>query len=442
MGKNLEGINHYNKLIDELKANDIEPFVTLFHWDLPQPLEEEYRGFLSSAIVNDFVNYAEICFWEFGDRVTNWVTLNEPYRFTSFGYVEGRYPPGRGKNNAESDPETEPYIVAYNLLNCHAATYRKYQEDFKDLQKGKVGITLDTNFFKPYRGPNNKDDVKAVEYAYDFMFGWFMEPLQKGSWPQNIEKFATSATAKHPNGRALPTFSNAQSNKLIHSYDFLGINYYTANYAQFGPPPDAGPGYATDCHYTPSGLDPDKNPIGEPAFPGSWVYLCANELVELLHLIREKYSVTKDIVITENGSPDMNDTSKTYEQVRDDNYRIKYIKNHLEAIRTANCKGLKVKGYFAWSFMDSFEWGSGYTSRFGGLLKRTLTNGEQEDEVDDMVTEAEQAIEVITKPKKAKAQWCCLGLPRWQLDCYGVEFGWESDVFGVKGKENDKDNKQ
>ncbi|KAK1418451.1 hypothetical protein QVD17_27596 [Tagetes erecta] len=150
MGKSLEGINFYNKLIDELIANDIKPFVTLFHWDLPNSLEEEYMGFLSSKIVEDFANYAEICFWEFGDRVKNWVTLNEPYRFTYAGYVTGSSAPGRGGKNQEGETETEPYTVAYNLLNCHAAAYRKYQEDFKD----------------------NPEDVKAVEYAYDFMFGW------------------------------------------------------------------------------------------------------------------------------------------------------------------------------------------------------------------------------------------------------------------------------
>ncbi|PWA79244.1 glycoside hydrolase family 1 [Artemisia annua] len=434
MGKNLEGINHYNKLIDELKANDIEPFVTLFHWDLPQALEEEYRGFLSSAIVDDFVNYAEICFWEFGDRVTNWVTLNEPYRYAFSGYVEGSYPPGRGAKNAESDPETEPYIVAYNLLNCHAATYRKYHEDFKDLQKGKVGITLDTNFFKPYRGPHNKDDVNAVEYAYDFMFGWFMEPLTKACWPENMERFATSATARHPNGRALPTFSYDQRSKLINSYDFLGINYYTANYAKIrGPLAGVASGYETDRQYDSSEVDPNGKPIGEQAYDGSWVYLCAHELVELLLHIRKKYRVTKYIVITENGSPDKNDTKKTYEQVRDDNYRIKYIKKHLEAIRTANHKNLNVKGYFVWSFMDSFEWSFGYTSRFGmiyvdyrnnlqrypkksalwfkkflsiengGHRKRALTNGEHEDEVDDILTEADEATEFIPRLKKARA---------------------------------------
>ncbi|KAJ0717470.1 putative beta-apiosyl-beta-glucosidase [Helianthus annuus] len=131
MGKSMEGINHYNKLIDELLANDIEPFVTLYHWDTPNALEEEYKGFLSSKVVNDFVNYAEICFWEFGDRVKNWVTLNEPYTFIYGGYVEGMFAPGRGGENQDGDSQVEPYIVAYNLLNSHAAAYRLYHENYK-----------------------------------------------------------------------------------------------------------------------------------------------------------------------------------------------------------------------------------------------------------------------------------------------------------------------
>ncbi|KAL7609684.1 hypothetical protein Lser_V15G14341 [Lactuca serriola] len=439
MGKSLEGINHYNKLIDELIDNGIQPFVTLFHWDLPNALEEEYMGFLSSKVVDDFVDFADICFWEFGDRVKDWATLNEPYRFTISGYVEGVYPPGRGGKGEEGDPETEPYTVSYNLLNCHAAAYRKYEKDYKAHQKGKVGITFDTNFFKPYRGSSNKDDVNAVQYAYDFMFGWFLEPLTKGTWPESMQKFATSPTKKYPNGRRLPKFSDDQLAKLIGSYDFLGINYYTANFSQFqAPAPDVRIGYLTDRHYTPSGKDPRKNPIGPVAFEGSWVYLCPEELTKLLLLVKNKYHVTKDIIITENGSQDQNLPDKTFVQVRDDTFRINYIKKHLEAIKNARSLGVNVMGHFVWSFMDSFEWVFGYNSRFGMfyvdytnnllrypknsaiwyrkflsaksrlLLKRSLRNDQQEkeDEVNDITKEEEdddEIIEVIPKLKKAKA---------------------------------------
>ncbi|KAK1418706.1 hypothetical protein QVD17_27852 [Tagetes erecta] len=391
MGKSLEGINFYNKLIDELKANDIEPFVTLFHWDLPNALEEEYMGFLSPKIVDDFVNYAEICFWEFGDRVKNWVTLNEPYRFSYFGYVTGQHAPGRGGEGQEGDPESEPYTVAFNLINCHAAAYRKYQQDFQDAQKGKVGITLDVNFFKPFS--NDQNDVKAVEYAYDFMFGLFMEPLTSGDWPSNVKEFATKPSLNQPNGRALPTFTDDLKKKLIHSYDFLGINYYTANFIQFVDSFGPSDGFVTDSHYKSSeaGKDSKGNVIGPAPFPESWVYLCANELVDLLLHIKKTYNVEKYFVITENGAPELNEDGsyydsgndpkkkkekviKTYEQVKDDEFRLKYIKWHLDAIRRANSKWSidsiiwkkhLVMGYFVWSFTDSYEWGGGYTQRFG-----------------------------------------------------------------------------
>lgn len=435
VGKNQKGIDYYNKLIDELLVNGIEPFVTLFHWDLPNALEEEYMGFLSSKIVADFVDYADICFWEFGDRVKNWVTLNEPYRFTYGGYIEGTFAPGRGENSKDSDLETEPYIVAYNLLNSHAAAYRKYEKDYKGFQKGKVGITLDLNFCKPYHGPSNQQDVKAVEYAFDFVNGWFLEPLVKGTWPENMQKFATTPTANYPNGRTLPKFSDDQRTKLIDSYDFLGINYYTANYAQYQDPSSDIPlGYATDCHFKALGKDPRDIPIGKPAYPNSWVYLCPKELTELLYRVKNTYNVFKPIIITENGSPDMNETGKTYEEVRDDTYRMEYIKKHLIAIRTAIRNKVNVMGYFVWSFMDSFEWASGYKDRFGmiyvdygnilqrypknsalwfkmflsekknGSWRRTIMDGEEEEEVTDIVFEAgaEKTTEVIPKLKKAK----------------------------------------
>ncbi|KAJ9556443.1 hypothetical protein OSB04_011057 [Centaurea solstitialis] len=482
MGKNQEGINYYNKLIDELLANDIEPFVTLFHWDLPNALEEEYMGFLSSKVVADFVDYVDICFWEFGDRVKNWLTVNEPHMFTYNGYVTGTFAPGRGENCKDSDLETEPYTVAYNLLNCHAATYRKYEKDYKSFQKGKVGIALDLNFSKPYHGPSNLEDVKAVEYASDFVNGWFLEPLAKGKWPENMQKFATTPTVNYPKGRTLPEFSDDQRIKLIDSYDFLGINYYTAFYARYQPPSvDIPPGYTRDCHFIVSGKDPNGDTIGkqvrqllhlnknndrgsittemshfnltqhtlqayvDPTNPDlSWVYLCPNELTELLYCVKNTYNVSKPIIITKNGSPDMNNPGKTYQEVRDDKYRTEYIKKHLIAIRIAMryasllpifiChQYLNVTGYFVWSFMDSFEWNSGYKDRFGliyldyvnnlqrypknsalwfkkilsekkeGLLKRTKMDGEEDVEVNDMMFEAEKPTEIIPKLKKAKA---------------------------------------
>ncbi|KAK9068287.1 hypothetical protein SSX86_012398 [Deinandra increscens subsp. villosa] len=366
MGKSLEGINHYNTLIDELLANQIEPFVTLFHWDTPMALEQEYTGFLSSKIVDDFVNYADVCFWEFGDRVKNWVTLNEPYTFVYGGYVQGTYAPGRGGENQKGDPQVEPYIVAYNLLNSHAGAYRLYQQNYKSFQKGKIGITLNCNYFQPYRGSTYQPDILAVDHAYDFTFGWFMEPLTKGSWPKNMQRLAITPTPDYPNGRVLPKFSKDQQKNLIDSYDFLGINYYFASFAQYQDPSDEIPkGFSTDCHFQKTVQDPKGCYVGEPSYEGSQFFNCPEQFTKFLVHIKTKYNITKDFIITENGSPDKNEPGKTFEQVSNDAYRINFIKHHLKAIKIARLNKVNVMGYFVWSFMDSFEWSYGYNIRFG-----------------------------------------------------------------------------
>ncbi|KAK9068288.1 hypothetical protein SSX86_012399 [Deinandra increscens subsp. villosa] len=453
MGKNVEGINYYNRLIDELQANGIEPFVTLYHWDLPNALEEEYMGFLSTKIVDDFVNYAELCFWEFGDRVKHWVTFNEPYRFTYNGYVDGTFAPGRGGKNKDGkvevgDPETEPYIVAANILKCHLVAYRMYEEVFKSIQNGQVGITLDATYLVP-ADPTNPDDIKAVEYALEFSFGWFMEPLVSGTWPKSMQKFATTPSVHHAT-RSLYEFTEEEKKKLINSYDFLGINYYTSYYAQLNEPPPGtlSDGYIYDMRYNAFGIFTDKHgnkkQIGEEAFPGSWVYLCANELVDLMIYIKKTYKVEKPCMITENGSPELNDKNKTgYEQVKDDTFRQKYLKWHLDAIRRTNAlltidnitKKPLINGYFAWSFTDSYEWASGYTARFGMNYvdyndnlhrypknsaiwfkkflsekklgeprKRALIALEAEDEVmNGTPLKEERPVEMVQKMKKAKS---------------------------------------
>ncbi|KAI3693347.1 hypothetical protein L6452_33182 [Arctium lappa] len=193
-----------------------------------------------------------------------------------------------------------------------------------------------------------------------------------------------------------------------------------------------------DCHFIASGKDSNGDPIGKQAYVDptnpnlSWVYLCPDELTELLYRVKNIYNVSKPIIITENGSPDMNDTSKTYQQVRDDTYRMEYIKKHLIAIRTAIRNNVNVMGYYVWSFMDSFEWSSGYKDRFGliyvdyvnnlqrypknsalwfkkflsekkeGLLKRSRMDDNEEVEVNETMVEADKPTEVISKLKKAK----------------------------------------
>ncbi|KAI4357107.1 hypothetical protein L6164_001076 [Bauhinia variegata] len=240
-GVNQEGINYYNSLINELLANGIQPFVTLFHWDLPQTLEDEYGGLLSSRIVDDFRDYAELCFKEFGDRVKHWITLNEPWTVSRNGYAAGNLAPGRcsawqNLNCTGGDSATEPYIVAHNQLLAHAAAVNVYRTKYQASQKGLIGITLVCHWMVPLS--DRKSDQRAAERAVDFMFGWFMDPLTTGEYPSSMQSLV---------GNRLPKFSKEQSRLVKGSFDFIGVNYYTSNYAVNAPLINARPSYITDA---------------------------------------------------------------------------------------------------------------------------------------------------------------------------------------------------
>jgi beta-glucosidase len=136
---NQAGINHYNKLIDILILNHIKPLVSLYHWDLPQYLEDEYSGWLNSRIEVDFNQFADICFLNFGDRVKQWITINEPLTFINKGYIEGIFPPGRCSDRRKckrGNSSTEGYLVAHNVLNSHANVVNLYKTKYQLIQQG------------------------------------------------------------------------------------------------------------------------------------------------------------------------------------------------------------------------------------------------------------------------------------------------------------------
>ncbi|KAI9196986.1 hypothetical protein LWI28_028772 [Acer negundo] len=246
-GVNPLGVKFYNNVIDELLANGMKPFVTLFHWDLPQALEDKYGGFLSSEIVKDFRDYADFCFKTFGDRVKHWVTMNEPYSFSVNGYNGGTFAPGRCSsymgNCTAGDSSTEPYIVAHNLLLSHAAAVKVYRTKYQAYQKGKIGITIVTHWFIP-KSPKSEADKEAANRILDFLFGWFADPITYGNYPKIMRSLV---------GDRLPKFTKAQSEMLRGSFDFLGVNYYTTNYAQHSlTVPKFNKSYSTDSRVTPS----------------------------------------------------------------------------------------------------------------------------------------------------------------------------------------------
>ncbi|BAT91791.1 hypothetical protein LR48_Vigan05g196900 [Vigna angularis] len=361
-GINKEGIDYYNSLIDHLIANGLKPYVTLFHWDLPQALEEEYKGFLSRHIVGDFRDYAEVCFQYFGDRVKHWITLNEPYVYSIHGYALGINAPGRCSETVDStclggNSGTEPYIVSHNLLHAHAAAVDVYRNQFKEHQKGMIGITLNTQWYEPYS--DDKFDKEAAERALDFMFGWYMKPLTSGKYPESMRSLV---------GNRLPEFSKQEARFLIGSFDFIGINYYTTNYVAHQPllqplGSKSEPNSITDAHVT---YLTERNgiPIGAPTASG-WLYVYPKGIRELLLYTKEKYNDPL-IYITENGrGNDVYDEKETLEEALIDIYRIDYYYRHLYYLLSAIREGVNVKGYFAWSFLDDFEWGDGYLVGFG-----------------------------------------------------------------------------
>ncbi|CAN1805087.1 Beta-glucosidase 24 [Linum perenne] len=166
---NEKGIKYYNNVINEAISQGLTPFLTLFHLDLPQALQDEYGGFLSNHIVNDFRDFADLCFREFGNRVKHWITLNEPGTFLSSGYVVGDLAPGRC---------TPPHATAVELYR------RKYQTS----QSGVIGVAVNADWLIPYNASNALDH-KAAQRAYDFNLGWFLDPMVRGEYPSSMKYY-------------------------------------------------------------------------------------------------------------------------------------------------------------------------------------------------------------------------------------------------------------
>ncbi|XP_011094085.2 beta-glucosidase [Sesamum indicum] len=372
-GINKEGIKFYNDLIDLLLAQGIEPFVTIFHFDVPQCLEEEYGGFLNERIVEDFAEYAELCFFEFGDRVRFWITQNEPITFAKNGYVYGSFPPGHGSASSVpsegkalghrcargvdnitygGDAGTEPYTVAHNLILAHAVAGDIYKRKYQRVQGGTIGITHMSGWFDPFS--ETQADIDAAKRAVDFMWGWFVAPLVTGEYPQVM---------KDRVGNRLPKFTPAQSSMLRRSYDFIGMNYYTTYWAAYKPtPPGTPPTYLTDQEVE-FFVERNGIPIGEQA-ASDWLYIVPYGIRELLLHTKNVYNDPL-IYITENGVNEKNDWQSTIQTGLKDDFRIKFHQDHLAFAKEAMDLGVRLAGYFAWSLFDNYEWAEGYTVRFG-----------------------------------------------------------------------------
>ncbi|KAK4253658.1 hypothetical protein QN277_010305 [Acacia crassicarpa] len=360
-GVNPEGIRYYNNLINELLSKGIQPFVTLFHFDLPEALEAEYGGLLSPKIVKDFRDYAEVCFREFGDRVKHWITLNEPSSYSIVGYGYGVFPPERCSSFlgcSAGDSSTEPYLVSHNLILAHAEAVRLYRKKYQISQKGQIGIILAMLWYIPIS--QSKADEDAASRANDFSCAWFLEPLNSGKYPEVMVKHV---------GKRLPKFSRRQALVVKGSFDFIGVNYYTTYYAFNVPCQTENQTALTDACFN-STTERNGVPIGPK--PGTnWLYVYPRGIQEVLEYTKEKLN-NPVIYITENGCNEIDNGRKSL----NDTVRIDYIDRHLVYIQRAMRNGVKVKGYFTWSLLDNFEWNSGFSVRFG-IIYVDFKNGQK-----------------------------------------------------------------
>ncbi|RBR15235.1 hypothetical protein FVER53590_03441 [Fusarium verticillioides] len=355
---NEEGISYYSRLIDELLANKITPFVTLFHWDIPQALEDRYGGMLNKdAYTPDFVRYARVCFERFGDRVKNWITYNEPGVYSLAGYAAGVHAPGRSSfrdRNEEGNSSTEPFIVSHTELVSHAYVADMYKREFKPKQKGIIMITLHGNWSEPW-DVDDPLDQEASERAREFEIAWFGDPLYKtGDYPESMRAQL---------GDRLPRFTPEESRLVLGSSESYGMNSYSAFYVRHRD----GPADINDHLGNVEKLDENKK--GECRGPMSdtyWLRTTPWGWAKLLRWIWNRYGIP--IYITENGTTAQGEHGwkpKSPDDVLEDSFRVDFYKSYLTEVAKASQEGIVIKSYFGWTFTDNWEWAAGFSDRFG-----------------------------------------------------------------------------
>ena len=331
---NVRGLDFYDRLTDELLSRGIDPVVTLYHWDLPQALEDR-GGWTARETAEAFAEYAQIVHARLGDRVTTWTTLNEPWCSAYLGYGSGVHAPGR------QDPAAT-FAAVHHLLLGHGLA----AQALRAAGAGTISITLNPAAVFPV-DPDNPADLDAVRIVDGLSNRIFFDPLLRGHYPADmLEHIARFTDLSYIADGDLAT---------IHTpIDLLGVNFYNPSYVS------AKPG-------TPGSLDNPgsegisfRPPVG-PVTDMNWL-IEPTGLTRLLERIHHDYPGTP-LLITENGAayPDGPAEDGAVHDAR----RIDYLDGHLRACHDALAAGVDLRGYFVWSLMDNFEWAEGYAKRFG-----------------------------------------------------------------------------
>jgi beta-glucosidase len=355
MKPNSPGIAFYHALIDELKRNNIIPILTLYHWDLPSELHHELKpqGWISTEIVDHFVEYAELMFTEFGSKIDYWTTFNEPHSFIAHGYGNGREAPGM------TNSKTNAYTVTHNVLISHGKAVQRFRELKKTNvihDKARISIVLNYDYSHPLNA-SDPMDVAASERKIQFSLGWFSTPIVFGKYPDIMRERA---------GDSLPEFTEEEAAIVKDSYDLFMLNHYATKAVVDCKSPlstvkcsDQSLGWESDL-----GIDESRAPPGArlsskdengqynckwfTGYPSGYL-----DTIKWMHAQNPK----AEILLTENGWCG-NDSIDNQDQ-------LWYFQSYLGEVHKAITEfNIPIIGYTAWSFMDNYEWGS-FKPRFG-----------------------------------------------------------------------------
>ncbi|KAL1512861.1 hypothetical protein ABEB36_002373 [Hypothenemus hampei] len=331
---NKKGIEYYMNLIKGLKDEGIEPMVTIYHWDMPEYIQQ-LGGFLNPQFVDYFADFARLLFQQFAPYVKYWFTFNEPSMVCVGGYELGSLAPGLQLHGEGV------YQCSYVLLKAHARAYRIYEQEFKAKYNGQVGLVINFDWAEPVT--KSAQDLEAQRRHIEFALGWWANPIFLGNWPPlMIDRIANRSKMEGFVKSRLPAFTSEEIKDINGTHDFFALNTYSVSQVKYEPEPAIGqPSYNSD-----KGVDLVLNDS----------YYYPQGLRTSVNYINKKYQ-PKAIMITENG--------KLTSDGLDDQDRINTIRDFINNLVDAKVKdNVNITAYSLWSLMDNFEWGS-YEKKFG-----------------------------------------------------------------------------
>lgn len=331
---NAAGLDFYDRLVDRLLDARITPWVTLYHWDLPQALEDE-GGWRNRATVDAFVELADVVSESLGDRVQHWMTHNEPWCVSMLGHAFGTQAPGRASWH-------DALVVSHHLLLSHGRAVPVIR---RNAARAKVGLTLNASECEP-ASPSEADRIATRQFDGE-LNRWFLDPIYFGRYPNDVIEYH-EREGRLPGGMR---FVHEGDLEQIHTpIDFLGVNYYSRAVVRSALIPEAENEPRSVAEPDPSEL----TDMGWEVYPEG--------LTETLARLNADYD-PRSLVITENGAA--YGTGPGPDGSVQDTRRCEYLRRHLRACRATIDVGVPLHGYFLWSLLDNFEWAFGFSKRFG-----------------------------------------------------------------------------